>query len=434
MGFYGLAVQILIQLVSVPLFTGRWGLGGYGVWLILFTLPSLLTMADFGLTTTGGNTMVAAVAQGDRQRAARIHSALRVLTLSTSAGLLILVAVALLVVWPGALDMGGHFPPDLVRRAVMYLALYGALGLINGVTLAGFRAADAYAFSGTVFQTMVLAEAGIAFLVLMLGGNLAQVALAYLATRLAGTILFSALLRRRAEWLLSRTFAVDWGEVRLLLRPAIAAVVLPGAHAVALQGSVMAIGAVAGPAAVPAYTVARTFSRMALQVVMRFNIASMPSFTVASARDDQQRVARLVLVNLVVSALVAIPAAAAIIFLGQPLIALWTNGRVEVELPLLLAMAAAMLVNAAWAPLSNLLLAVNRHAVFTYAMLLASGLAVGLGAVLVGAVGALGMALAMVVLELAMAGWVWHQSRRHGLIDYPAMGRIWRSFSWRPGQ
>ncbi len=424
MGFYGLGIQILIQLASVPLFTIHWGLGGYGVWLILFSVPSLLAMADFGLTTAGANTMVAAVAQGDRPRAARIHSALRTITLLVSAVLLVLTAVAVLLVWPGALDLGGHFPPEQVRKAVVFLALYGVLALVNGVTLAGFRAADAFAFSGTVYQTMLLAEAGCALLVLALGGSLAEVALAYFLARLTGTVIFSALLHRRAAWLPGLTLAVDWAEVRALLRPALAAVVLPGGHAIALQGSVMALGAIAGPAAVPAYTVARTLSRTALQFAMRFNIASMPRFTIASAQGDQDRVADLVLLNLVVSALFVIPAAAAIVLLGQPIVALWTGHRVEVSLPLLVAMAAAMLGNAGWVPLSNLLLAINRHASFTYAMLVVSILAVGLGAALVGSSGALGMAVAMVALELVMVGWVWWQARRNGLIDYPALARM----------
>ena len=424
MGFYGLGVQIFIQLLSVPLFTIHWGLGGYGVWLILFSVPSLLAMADFGLTTAGANTMVAAVAKDDRPRAARIHSALRVVTLLASAALLILIAMALLLIWPRALDLGGHFRPEEVREAAVYLALYGVLALINGVTLAGFRAADAFAYSGTIYQTMLLAEAACALLVLGLGGGLAAVALGYFGARLTGTVIFSLLLRRRAPWLLGPSPAIDWNEVRGLLRPALAAVALPGAHAIALQGSVMAIGAVAGPAAVPAYTVARTLSRTALQFAMRFNIASMPRFTVASAQGDQDRVADLVLLNLIVSALFVIPAAVGIVVLGKPIIAIWTSHRVEVSLPLLLAMAIAMLGNAGWVPLSNLQLAINRHASFTYALLAMSVLSVGFGAVLVGSLGALGMAFAMVGLELAMVGWVWWQSRRSGLIDYPALGRV----------
>ena len=65
-GFYGLAMQLLVQLLSVPILTHSWGLAGYGAWVLLFSVPSLLAMADLGLTTAGANAMTAAVAHGDQ--------------------------------------------------------------------------------------------------------------------------------------------------------------------------------------------------------------------------------------------------------------------------------------------------------------------------------------------------------------------------------
>lgn len=142
----------------------------------------------------------------------------------------------------------------------MLLCLYGFLALVNGVTLAGFRAADAFASSGMLYQSVILVEAAAALGLALAAGGPAQVALAYLLARLAGTLLRSWVLRRTAPWLGGAGWAVDWREVKALLRPALAALVLPGAHAVAIQGSVMAIGAVGGPAAIPAFSVVRTLS------------------------------------------------------------------------------------------------------------------------------------------------------------------------------
>ena len=72
-GFFGLGVQLLVQLISVPVLTRQWGVAGYGIWLLLFSVPSLLAMADLGLTTAGANAMTDAVARGDPPKAARIH-------------------------------------------------------------------------------------------------------------------------------------------------------------------------------------------------------------------------------------------------------------------------------------------------------------------------------------------------------------------------
>lgn len=315
-GFYGLGVQLLVQLISVPVLVHSWGVAGYGAWVMLFAVPSLLAMADLGLTTAGANAMTEAVATGDRARAARIHMALRMITALTGLVLLTLAAAFIYAVNPAALDFGAAMPRDIAAPTAMLLCLYGFLALINGVTLAGFRAADAFASSGMLYQTVVLVEAAVALAIAFAGGSPAEVALAYLLVRLAGTVVLSLVLHRMAPWLRS-SWAVDWHEVKELLRPALAALVLPGTHAVAIQGSVVAIGAIGGPAAIPAFSVVRTLSRTALQFAFRFNVASMPRYTVFIAQENRERATQLVLLNLGVAALLVVPAALGLLWLGR---------------------------------------------------------------------------------------------------------------------
>jgi len=285
------------------------------------------------------------------------------------------------------------------------------------VTLAGFRAADAYASGGMLYQSVVLIEAAAALGTALSGGSPAEVALAYVVARLAGTAVLSLALRRMAPWLSRTGWAIDRAEIAALLRPALAALVLPGAYAVAIQGSVMAIGAVGGPAAVPAFSVARTLSRTALQFAFRFNAAAMPRYTVFSAQGNRERSAQLVLLNLVVTAVPVVPAALVLLVVGRPFIALWTGGLVVPDFTLLALIMAAMLANAAWLPLSNLVLSINRHGLYSYHFLVAAILGVALGAVLVKPLGAEGMAWAMLALELAMVLRTWQVARMLGMLD-----------------
>jgi len=325
-GFYGLALQLVVQLLSVPVLTHSWGLAGYGAWVLLYSVPALLAMADLGLTTAGANAMTAAVAQGDQPRAARIMMVLRLITVSAGLALFALAALTVLVLFPRSLDFGAVLPRDQAVLTALALGLYGFLSLINGVTLAAFRAADAFASSGFMFQTIVLVEALAALGLAMAGGNQAEVALAYLAARLLGTLLLSWALRRHAPWLREASWRIDRGELKALVRPALAALILPGAQAIGIQGSVMAIGAVGGPAAIPAFSVVRTLSRTALQFAFRFNIASMPRYTVFIAQDNERRANQLVVLNLAVMAALTVPAALGLLLLGQPFVRIWSAG------------------------------------------------------------------------------------------------------------
>lgn len=421
MGLYGFVVQMAIQLASVPLFTAHWGIEGYGVWLMLFGVPALLNVADFGLTTAGANSMLAAAATGEHDRAARIYASLRIITAITSLALALIAFAVLFVFWNQVPTGLSRFSADSVRTAIMILIFYGIMSIINGVTLAGFRAADEFASSGVVFQTIILAEAAAAFTVLYLGHGIVAVAATYLVVRLVGSLVLTLLLRRRAPWLNQSGMAVAWSEVRQLSGPALAAFVLPGANVTVYQGSIMAIGAVAGPAAIPAFSVARTLSRTILQLLFRVNTASMPRYTVADAQGDKRRAADLVLLNLLVVPLFVIPSSAFIVLFGQDIVRIWTAGKVPVELPMLLAVAAAMIANSLWLPLSNLLLSINRHASYSYAYLVFSVAAVGAGILSVREHGALSMAVMVVGMEIVMTVWVIVQSIRYGILDIPEL-------------
>jgi O-antigen/teichoic acid export membrane protein len=414
-GVAGLLLQLLLQLLTVPVLTHAWGLAGFGVWVMLFTVPALFAMADSGLNTAGANTMTEAVARGELDRAARIHATMRALTLPVALTVPALAALILFTLPAKDLNFGEHFPSETTRTALLLLCGYGALGLVNGVTLAGYRAADKFALSNWYYQAIFFCETTSALVMAALGGGPAQVALAFCGVRLAGSGLLALGLRPHAPWLRKSGWRADRGELRIMLRPALAALVYPAANAVALQGAVLGIGAVGGPAAVPAFALVRTLSRTMLQFAFRFNVAAMPRFTVAMAQGERAQAVQLIALNLAVTLLLVIPAATGLLLLGQWFVARWTGGLVQPSFTLLAALVLAMLGNALWLPLSNLILAINRHGAFAYFYLAAACIAVGLGTALTATFGATGMAGAMVVLEAVMVVQIWALAQRLGL-------------------
>ena len=62
---YAQLVIIIIQLAGVPILLHAWGTQLYGEWLILFAIPSYLSMTDLGFSQSAGNDMSARMARGD---------------------------------------------------------------------------------------------------------------------------------------------------------------------------------------------------------------------------------------------------------------------------------------------------------------------------------------------------------------------------------
>jgi O-antigen/teichoic acid export membrane protein len=424
-GYYGQFIQLAIQLLSLPILTAHWGLAGYGTWLILFTIPASLGLADLGLSAAGGNTMAAAATRGEIPRARAIYASLRVITLTTGVVIAGAVLVVLFVIRPRSLDFAQAVTGGRAHETVCLLLGYGFLSLINACPIAASRSIDAFASTIAIDQSIVLVEATCALTTALLGFGPADVARAYFLARLGGSIVLNLYVISRAEWLQHVPWKLDFAELRQLFGPAMAAMILPGAYAITVQGAVVAIGAVSGPAAVPVFTAVRTLSRTALQFAFRVNFATMPRYTVLAASHDRAGMDRLVMLNLVVTALLVVPAAVVILALGIPFIAIWTHHVVHPSFLLLALMVAAMLLNAAWVPLSNLILSVNHHGGFTYFFLLSAALTIGLGTVLQHRLGTIGMVAALVLQEAAMVGWVWRLGRRIGVIPRGAIAAAW---------
>ena len=51
-------IQVLTQLLFIPLYLTFWDLNTYSEWILISTIPALLTISEFGLTTYGSNLVV----------------------------------------------------------------------------------------------------------------------------------------------------------------------------------------------------------------------------------------------------------------------------------------------------------------------------------------------------------------------------------------
>ena len=412
----------IAQLALVPVFATRWGVATYGAWLLLFTLPSYINMADFGLGAAAGNDMTGRVARGDRTGTIALYRAIRLVSLTVGATALLAAALVLFLIAPHLLDGVDAPLGGAARPIALVLAGYGSVGLQSSVTAQGHRATGGYAAATYISAATMLAEAiGAAGLVLA-GGSVMTVALWYLAARMAGTGALSLALRRRAPWLAAWRWRSSAAVLRPLLRPAAAVMVFPAALAASFQGTVIVIGTVLGAAAVPAFTAVRTLSRVAVQAVLIVNHAIMPAMTAARAIGDEARVARYATASFAVSLALVVPGALGLLLGGRWFVALWTHGALHPSVALLAVVAASMVLNAIWAPAANLILAINRHEGYTWLYLIASLAALGLCVPLTRWLGTPGAALSVVLVDAVMLARVAGLSRRLGLIDWRAAG------------
>lgn len=413
---FTLAVQLVVALITVPIFAQQWGLEHYGIWLLLYTIPEYLALSDLGFTGASANAMTAAVARGDRNEAVQLY---RELTGSTFLGsILLFAAIAAILLGPGSswLDFAEAAAGGEATESVLALAAYALFMLLTRSLWSALRATGHFAKGTYVIGCAALAAVVLAGIAAVSGGGFLLTALGYMAGASIGLIWMFLLVRRYAPGFQPAVLPSSLQHLSPLAGPAIALIFAQLAQLLVLQGSVIALGAAAGAAAVPAFTALRTIARVGIQSVSVVSQAVTPELTMARARGDERRAGDLVALNLAAAIVLLIPGCALFLMLGRPILEIWSGGVISAPFALVAAIAAMLLFGGIWNPLTSFLAAENRQSSYAPAFLVLAIAGIGLAFGLSHHLGSVGAAIAMAAVDLLLAAWAFVQVKRYGFI------------------
>lgn len=379
---YNQAVTVAVQLVTVPVLLGAWGAERYGEWLILFAVPAFLSMTDLGFSQSAGNDMTARVARGDRAGALCVFQTLVLLVASVSAGGLLL---GYGILWHLPLQDWLRFasmPPDTVRWVLWLLAAEVFIRLLDGPTHAGFRANGEYALHSFLAATVRLMQYAAIWVAALAGGGPMAAAAAFFGVRVVVTPVLAATLLVRHAWLHYGLQQVRPQVLRRLVKPALANIAIPFSQALNLQGLVLVVGAVLGPAAVVVFSTLRTLTRLALQMIRVVSGAMEPEMASAFGSGDHALLGRLFVHSLRAAILLCLVTVGFLWVFGAEILRLWTGGGVEMVPQLFGWLLAAAVAGALWFSPLFVLRAANQHVRVAAASVITSVMSVALAWVL----------------------------------------------------
>lgn len=410
---YGQVVVAIIQLVGVPILLSAWGKQLYGEWLILFAIPSYLSLTDLGFSQSAANDMCARMVRKDEAGALAVFQSLLMLVAGAAALGIIIVSV---VLWLLPLQGWLHFAAmdtGQVRWVLWLLAAEVLVRLIGGTNHAGFRAGGEYDFHVAIYYTTLLVQYAAIWFVALLGHGPAIAAAAFLLVRVVATIGATILLLNRQRWLRYGRTLASRAELRRLLKPALANVGLPLAQAVNIQGMVLVVGGVLGPLAVVVFATLRTLARLALQGVLSVSHALEPELAFAWGAGDKPLLRRLYLYGLAASFWLALAAGVVLHFLGSWIVGVWTHHQVAMNMLLFDWLILSSVAGACW--YSGLILrkAANRHlraAIWYVAASLAAVVVAVLALRFTGRLADAGLVL--LITDIVMVVYILHTTKR----------------------
>ena len=394
---FGMAVNIGIQLASVPLFLHFWNNSTYGIWLMLSAIPAYLSMADVGMVTAAGNKMTMAMGRGDLDEANKVFQSAQMFMMIVCSTIAL---ITLAVIFFAPL----RFLQNVDQHIALFALCTGVLiALFGGLAEAVFKATQRYALGTTLSSLLRLAEWLGYMIGLVLVGSFAAVALCGLAARAIGTLIGVQLSRSGSHGIQWGAQLTDMAEIRAMIKPAISFMAFPLANALSFQGLTLLVGVVFGPIAVALFNTYRTIARVAVQITAIFSHALWPEFSRLFGEGAAVRVKKLFHRSALLGAAQALVLSLALYFVSPWLLNIWTHGRIEFIPSMMLLMLLYAAVSSLWHIPRVLLMAINLHTGLAYWALAAAVLSVVLAWLLGRVLQLNGIAMAMLLSELFIA-------------------------------
>ena len=277
--FAGQFLNIVGNLVLVPLFLSRWSAGMYGEWMALSALVAYFGVTDYAMNSAATNALTAAYARGDLGRYRYLQGSAMAfyVGMALSVSLLFGFLTALLPVpaWIGI----RHIPP-LVAAGVAWLLAARILWQTPASQLWNiYRTTGNLAGTQWLWNLQFLGLLAVTATVLVLQGGVLRLAFWGAAPMIVVTLGAWFRLRRAHPELLPKLSETRIAGLRELLSPSLLFGLIMLSMALTLQGPVLLVSKALGGTAVVLLVTTRTLANVVKQMVAPVQAALWPELT-----------------------------------------------------------------------------------------------------------------------------------------------------------
>ena len=426
----GQALNLIGQVVLVPLFLAHWSALRYGEWLVLSSVAVTLGQLDLGMNSAVGNRMMAAYARKDMLDFRRCQHSATAFYVCLAVGASLVMALLLwtlpLVHWVGVRATPRAEASEIAWLLSLQILCMLPIGLFGNTFRTMGLPQKTQWINNAKFVSFLVATA----VALRLGGGMIAVA----ACQLIPMALMIAYvwwdLRRHSPELLPGLSDARWDVARELIRPSLLFALIMATTAAATQGSILVVSVTLGAAFAGTFVTTRTFCNAAMQIVRTINNAAWPDVTILYAQGEHARLRILHRLLISLSTCLCIAVAAAFWFVGPQVIAVWTHGRLKPppDLAFVRWLLLYLVLQSPWLASSTFMIAINRHKAVSQSMLASTLLGLLAAALLVHAkVGLAGVPIGLIFGEaVACYYFVVHNSCR--ILEErtaPLLARVW---------
>jgi O-antigen/teichoic acid export membrane protein len=391
----GLATGIVTGFVLAPFLIRHLGNTSYGIWIVIGSLVSYLSLLELGTRGAAGRNIAYFRAKDDQDGVNSVASTATVLLLGVAC--LVLAATYLFSFW---FDKLFEIPPDQVSGVRLAFILFGATTAVNlalGVFDITLWAHQRFGVLNGIEIATDLTRLAVTLYVIGMGHGVLALAVITFLTTAAGQVAKVVACVCLVRGLRLSPRLVTRAALRLIFGYGFWNTVLYIGRLGNDQSAPLIIGGRLGVALVTPFSIAQRLVSYANTVSMKSAEVFIPTAATLHAQDDRPRQQRLFLEGGRYSLILALFFLPVYLCLGRPFIALWIGPGFELAALLLVIVALGEVIPMSQHLSRAVILGMGRPRMLALINLVESMTAIALALVVAGPFGLIGIAVAYAV-------------------------------------
>lgn len=405
-GIWSKGSAIFFRLIQVPLLLSFLGVDDFGRWLVIYSLPSWLTLANMGFGSVASNEMSMAVSAKEYQRAREVFSTVLAIVLIIGLiGSILLLGGAFVIPWNRILKDSAERDLEF-SKAIIYLGLTVFISFSFEAFGGRFRAAHKAHVSVLIASFLPWINLLGMFISLQFSRRFDHLALSQLASTCLFFLVYQWMSWRSMPELFFSFKSVKLKGASALFRKGLAFQAFPLGNALIFQGNIFIVQMILGPAAVTLFGTVRTLVRTVNQVMEMINQAIWPEMSHLFGVKDFQRAAKLHRIAVGASVALSFIGVIGLMILGKTIYGFWVGKEIVLPADLLFLFLCSIPFNSLWLTSSVVHMASNQHEGLAIRYLIATILSALACAGLSYWLGLEGAAISTVIVDLVLIPYV----------------------------
>jgi len=355
------AINVICRLIQVPLLLSVLGTSEYGRWIVLSSIPSILSMSNIGFGSVAANDISISIAANNIKKAKEIYSTTLIIIIGIVVNIFLISLIASnFINFSGFLGVSNTRERE-IQYAFIFLALNVLINFPNEVFSSRFRAARMANVSIAISGFRPLVDLIAISFVVRFSTTFDDLSLALLTTSVI-YLFFIQQWSRKVMPCLSFSFKfVKFENFYSLFTKGLSFQLFTLGNILQLQGTIFVIQFILGPTYVALYSSIRTLTGIVNQALGMINQATWPEFTHLLGKSDYGRAARLHRIGSLICYLLAFFGFFLLAILGQYIYNIWTLKNLNLPFHLLIVFLLPIPISAASACSHSVIAACNQH-------------------------------------------------------------------------